>query len=188
MPIRTPCASTTEMLRRPVESALGALVAVEYLRPPKALQRFRQDIQAEAHIHAVTQPPSEPTTSVHVNDPHQVTEAPSHGDVGHVRGRNLVRAVDVEPVEQVGVDLVTRPGTALGSARRQVDGTQVHHAHRAQHALAVDREALLPQLVHQPAATQERPKQVNLVHDPHDLKVLGWYSHRLIVDAGAAHG
>jgi hypothetical protein len=69
---------------------------------------------------------------VGIHDGHQVEEAPGHGDVGDVGGPHLVDPVDLQPREQVGIDLVpwgwlAGVGTPVVSIpTRPLDGLQAH--------------------------------------------------------------
>ena len=79
-------------------------------------------------------PPFEATARVH--DGHQVEETPSHGYVGDVGGPHLVDPVDLQPPEQVRIDLM--PWVWLAGVGTPVDGLQAYQLHQPADPLAVD--------------------------------------------------
>src|SRR5690606_26549837 len=91
-------------------------------RLPITHQRLLKGVEAEARVHAVTKPPGEQPPAVHVDDADQVTEATRHGDVGDIRRPHLIRALDDESIQQVGVDPVPHAPAPPGGPRLRVDG------------------------------------------------------------------
>ena len=71
---------------------LGALVAVEHLRPAMEPQRIFQAIYTEQSLHAVADSPAQYTPRVPINDRHQIGKALAQPDVGDVRTPHLIRA------------------------------------------------------------------------------------------------
>ena len=87
---------------------LAALVGVEDLWPTLAQGLF-QSRNTEVYLQGVGQPPGQHVAAVPVHDGHQVEETPSHGYVGDVGGPHLVDPVDLQPPEQVWIDLSPNP-------------------------------------------------------------------------------
>ena len=89
-------------------------------RPAVAVQGFGQGLDAEPGIQGVGQPPGEHTARGPVHDGHQVQEAALDENVGDISRPDLIRPVDGEPLEKIGVHPVL--GMPGGGPRRLVDG------------------------------------------------------------------
>ena len=165
----------------------AALVRIEDLRPTVKLEGLVEGLHAEAAVRRVGKPPGEDPAAVGVHDRHQVREAGAHGDVRYVRHPHLIRAGDLHPTQQVGVDLVARPETRPRGPGLRVDRLDAHQPHQALHPLAVHHQAALRQLDDQLAAPQERQLQVDLVQGTHDLQRVGRQRPGLVVHRGARH-
>ena len=99
---------------------LAALVGIEDPRPAVAVQGFGQGLDAEACIQGVGQPLGEHTAGGPVHDGYQVQEAALDGDIGYVRGPDLIGPLDGESLEKIGINPVF--GMWSGGSRRLVDG------------------------------------------------------------------
>ena len=94
------------MLRRPVESALTALVRIEDIGRAVLDDRLLEGLDAEPHIHRDQQPPGQHLPAVPVDHGHQIDEAFGHRYVGDVRGPNLIGPRDGQGAQQARVDVV----------------------------------------------------------------------------------
>ena len=71
-----------------------------------------------------------------IKDRAQIDEAPAHWDVGRIHGPNLIRTIDGEVAQQVGIDAVRLVAPAgVGFA---VDGLDVELFHQRADMLAAD--------------------------------------------------
>ena len=68
----------------------------------------------------VGQPPGEHTAGSPVHDRYQVQEAALDGDIGDVRGPDLIGPFNGEPLEKIGIHPVL--GMPCGGPGRLVDG------------------------------------------------------------------
>ena len=100
---------------------------------------------------------------------YQVDKTFGHRNIRDVRCPDLVGSVDVQALEQVGIDLVPLPWSA--GVCLWVQGGDSHLLHQAPDALAVDVMAFLPQPIPNPTTAIEWPLQMHLVYTPHQLQV-----------------
>ena len=118
---------------------LAALVGVEYLRRAIALNGFLQSLDAETHIHAVGQTPTEYPAAVPVHNRHQIEKATLHGNISDVGAPHLIWPTNIQPSEQVGINFVSRvrsAGARFLINRRQADLTHQPADPFARHAIA----------------------------------------------------
>jgi hypothetical protein len=124
---------------------------IEDLGPAVGTERLFQTVHADSSIQGVGQTPGEHAARVPVDDGHQVGNTVRQEDVGDLRTPHLVRARDLDPAQQIGVNRVLRVGFARGGSRRHARETQ--DPHQSLHPLAIRRMALRLQKDHQaPAA------------------------------------
>ena len=104
MLIATPCLSSTPVKPTLVNWLPWSLLKMSGLPLPGQglLQRF----DAEVGFHRDRHPMRENPPAEHVDDRHQVDEAARHRDVGDVHRPHLIGRFDLQPAQQVGVDLV----------------------------------------------------------------------------------
>ena len=138
----------------------------------------------EVYLQGVGQPPGQHVAAVPVHDGHQVEETPSHGYVGDVGGPHLVDPVDLQPPEQVRIDLM--PWVWLAGVGTPVDGLQAYQLHQPADPLAVDLVSVISEPGSHPSGTVERCLQVLLVYEGHQLQVLGAGLGWQVVQRGAA--
>ena len=81
--------------------------------------------------------------AVPVHDGHQVQEALRHGDVGDVRGPDLVDPINLHSLQQIGKDPVSRRWFA--GVGTPVDGFQTHQPHQPSNPFSAHQIALLQQ-------------------------------------------
>ena len=140
---------------------LGALVGVEDLRPSVVARGVLQGVHAEIDGHGVRQAPGKDGAGVPVDDGDHVPPAALERDVRDVGGPDLVRSSDVQPSQQVGVDLVLRMRPARVWSRDK--GLESHHPHQALHALPVHVVTPPTKLQDDLPAAVERPLREDLV-------------------------
>src|SRR5918992_2554710 len=68
---------------------LGSLVGVEDLRLTIP-QGFFQNLNTEVHLQGIGQLPGQHIAAIPIHDGYQIQEASGHGEVGNVRGPDLV--------------------------------------------------------------------------------------------------
>ena len=149
--------SFIRVLRRPIESALDAAVAVvdeagAAHRLP-GMQRLLQGIEDEARFRAPRHPPADDAPGIGVDDEGDVDEARPGGDVGEVGDPEPVRRrnpeLAVHPVERTGSRLVADRGSHGFSSNNPL---QTHLAHQAGDRASRNRDPfaaeLAPDLAH----------------------------------------
>src|SRR5690606_30854610 len=146
---------TGEQADEGASGELRSLIGVEDLGLAVAVDGLLHGLDAEVCRERVADAPCEHLAAVPVHYCEQVHEATGHRDVGDVRRPDLVWLVDQEPSEQVREHGVMR--MAFGGVLAAIDGLDAHQAHQSPHALAIDRQTLLPQLIALSTATQLSP-------------------------------
>ena len=164
---------------------LRPLIGVEDLWLAVAAEGLLERLHTEIRLQAVGQPPGEHLAAVPVHDRHQIHKPAGHSHIGDVGGPHLVRVIDAQLPEQVGINpmLRMRPTRVwLG-----VDRLDAHYPHQPLDPLAVDPAALMPpEMTHHRAAAVEGSLQVLLIDQPHQLQILGIDRLRAIVERRAA--
>src|SRR5271170_1878836 len=123
-----------------VKAELAALVGIENPRRPMFRQSLFQRFDTEGRFHRdrdamAEHPPAEP-----VDDGGQVNETARHRDIGDVHRPNLVRPLDLQPAQQIGINLVPRRG--LRRVRLAVERLDSHAFHQRADMAAADLDAL----------------------------------------------
>ena len=144
---------------------LAALIGVEDLRNAATFQRICQRLRAEAGVQRVTQPPGQHPPARPVHHRHQVKEPTLHRNVGDVRAPRLIRALDRNSSQQIGIHAVLR--VRYGGPRFAVDRLQPQQTHQPPHPLPTYRHSLARQVTHHLTAAVERVIQVQLVDPAH---------------------
>jgi hypothetical protein len=148
---------------------LAALVSVKNLGLAELGQRLFHCIEAKRHLHRDRQAPRQHAAREPIHHGRQVDKAACHGNVGDVHRPNLVRPIDLQTTQQVGIDLVARPRSGrIGPPIQRLDA---HPPHQSGHQFSSDGNPLRPQHVAQHAAAGERIIQMQLVDPPHDRKL-----------------
>jgi hypothetical protein len=101
-----------EDLCESVAGKLGSLIRVEDLRFAVELHSLLEGLIAEIRVQGVGDAPGEDLAAVPIHDRHQIHKPTFHGNVGDISGPHLIRVIDGQVPEQVGVDPVLRMGTA----------------------------------------------------------------------------
>jgi hypothetical protein len=112
---------------------LATLIRFEDFRTAEPGQCLLQRRNAEPSVHRVRHAPGQHLAGCPVHDRHQVEEATTHGDVGHIGAPHVVRSLDRQFAQQLWIDPVLR--VRIARARPLVDRRQLHrpppvHAHR----------------------------------------------------------
>ena len=137
-----------------VAGKLGTLVRVEYLRGA-GMQRRLERVDAENAVHRVRQPPRQDMAAGPVHHGDEIKKA-IRRDIGDVR--RLVRPIDHQVAQQVGIHPVLRVGHA--GARLAVDDR--HQAHQPPHPVPPADHALATQMAHHLPTAVERIRKVQL--------------------------
>jgi hypothetical protein len=162
---------------------LATLVSIHDFRLAIFHDGLFQSVDAGIGRQAVRQAPSQHPAGGPVENGTQIDEAPAHRDVGRIHGPDLVRTVNAEIAQQVGIDamrLVAPTGVGLA-----VDGLDVELLHQRADMLAADFMAF--QLEH--VAKHPRPGkgmfQVQFINPSHQPKIGFGDWLRLVIDGGA---
>ncbi len=120
-----------------------------------------------------------------VHDRHQIHKPAGHSHIGDVGGPHLVRVIDAQVPEQVGVNPMLRMRPA--GVRLGIDRLDAHESHQPLDPLAVDPTALMPpEVTHHRTAAVEGSLQVLLVDLAHQLQILGADRNWCIIKRGPA--
>ena len=163
---------------------LRALIRVEDRGTAVEGEGFVEGRHAEVTGHGVGHPPGEHLSRVPVHDRDEVEEPLLERDVGDVRAPHVVRSIDAEVPQQVGVFRMVRVG--LGGRGLRSERAQTHELHESLDAFAVHLVApSAKDLGHHPRAVlgvgQVEP--VDLLHK-RQIQV-GLFVLRLVVVGGA---
>lgn len=142
-----------EQLREVGAGELAALVGVKDLRHSIAVNGHIHGIHAEIRRKGVGHPPRQHLSGIPIHDGHQIEEPPAHRNVGDVSYPNLVRPVDGEIPEQIGVDVA--PGGFLAGIGFPVEGLDARLGHEPADAIPAGPNALRSQQIMQHASTGE---------------------------------
>ena len=161
--------------------------ALGYRTPAEVYQHGQEERGAaaeEAGVHGVGELPGQHVPAVPVHDGHQVQEALRHGDVGDVRGPDLVDPINLHSLQQIGKDPVSRRWFA--GVGTPVDRFQTHQPHQPSNPFSAHQIALLQQPgLHLPGAV-EGGLQILTVHQGHQLQVFCPGRYRPVVHRGPA--
>ncbi len=136
---------------------------------PYLREGLLERLHAERGVHADRHPVRQHSPAGPVDDGAQIDPAAGHRDVRDVGGPDLVGAIDLEPAQQVRIDLVGRVLLArVGLAVQRLDA---HALHQRGHVPAPDVEALAVEHVAQHAAAGEGMRQVERVDALHQPQV-----------------
>ena len=163
---------------------LAPLVAVEDVRLAMPGQGLLQRFDAEVGFHRDRHPMRENPPAEHVDDRRQVDEAARQRDVGDVHRPHLIGPFDLQPAQQVGVDLVA--GRGFAGVRTAIDGCDPDALHQARHVAPADRDALPVQEVAQHPAARKRVAEMQFVEAAHGPQILGRGWPGFVVDGASA--
>ncbi len=136
----------------------ATLIGVEDLRATVAVNGFSHRIQTEVGGQRVGEPPGEYPARVPVDHGEQVEEAPAHRDGGDVGCPHLIRSLDREIAQEVGMDFI--PPLPTRGVGLPVERFDPHARPQGADVLASRREALGPQEIAQHAGAGERVLKV----------------------------
>ena len=162
---------------------LYSLIGIENFGNTHA-KRPLQGLETKAGIQGVRQTPGQDIAAEQIHDGYQIEKSPLHADIRDIRGPNLVRADNLESVEQIRIDPVLFPFAAgMGSGTQ---GHEPHLPHKPLYALVINRFTLLlsEPLRHFGDAVKRRPG-VLLVDESHEVFVVARVPTGLIVIAGS---
>jgi len=134
-------------------TTLAVLVAVEIAD----VQRFS----------SITDPLPILWTAVPVQDRHEINESLGETNVGDVGRPGLIRPVDRNSFQKIGIHLVVGPLDR--QSRLRIDRFKPHHPHQPPHPLGIDFIAHHPQAGRHPRHPVERALRELLVDQPHEL-------------------
>ena len=178
------CASRAYPVGERVAGKLGTLVRVEYLRGA-GMQRRLERVDAENAVHRVRQPPRQDMAAGPVHHGDEIKKAIRNRDIGDVSTPRLVRPIDHQVAQQVGIHPVLRVGHA--GARLAVDCLHRHQAHQPPHPVPPADHALATQMAHHLPTAVERIRKVQLVKPAHQCQVLRTLAQRRVVLRRPAH-
>jgi len=121
---------------------LAALVGVEDLRPAVSGQRLAHRLDAEPGVHGVGEPPGKDVTGRLVHNRDQIQKAALDRNIGDVGAPNLVRLLDCQSLEMIGINPVHRVRRA--GSRRLINGFQVHQAYQTANPVTADANVFAP--------------------------------------------
>ena len=139
------------------------LVRVEDLRSPIGSQRSIQSPKTKGSVAGIGQFPGENLSACPVHDDDQVQVPFGHGNVAEIGCPDLIRTVNGQVPEQVGVNLM--PWSRLARPTLRIDRKKPHLPHQPLDPFPVDPHPLPGQPLSNPAATQKGALQMELV-DP----------------------
>ena len=162
---------------------LAALVGIEDLRPAMTGQRVVERLDAKVRVQAVRQPPGQHMPARPIHDRHQVKEAAPHRDVADAGAPDMVRPLDRQTFEQIGVDPV--PGMRIAGAWRPVDRLKPHQAHQTTGPATADAHPLKAQMTNHLTGAVERMLQEQLIDAPHQRKALRAFALGRVIEPGS---
>ena len=112
----------------PGAGKLTALIGVEDLWFPEAVQGLFQGLDTEVRLHGVGQPPGQHFPSRPVHDRHEIQETPPHRNVGDVGAPDMIGSGNLQILQQVGIGRMVRMG--ITGPRLLVNGRQPHLRHQ----------------------------------------------------------
>ena len=147
-------------------------------------QRLVERVCAEARIQGVRQTPSQHMPAGPVHDRRQVKKAAPHRDVGDVGAPDMVRPLDHQASEQIGVDPVL--GMRIAGARRPIDRLKPHQAHQTTGPATTEAHALAAQMTDHLTGAVERILQEQLINAPHQRQGLRALALGRVIERGAS--
>ena len=175
---------TFQLASKTASRKLDALVSVEDVGSP-AVQSLPEGIETKEAIQSIGQLPGQHIARLPIHHGDQIHKPVRHRYVGNVGRPNLVRSLNLEPTQQIGVFLVLLIWN--GGPWAWIDGLQTHFPHQTGHPLRVDLDAepFAEPDRHFPIAIK-RGSRVFLVNPVHQLHVEGAFFGRLPIVAGPA--
>ncbi len=170
------------LLKHADESRAGeltALIGVHDFRRTVLQKGFLQRLDTRISRQRVGQPLSQNTTRRPIQNSGQIDESALHRDVRRIHGPDLIRAIDGEVAQEVGVDPMRLiPPAGVGFA---VEGFNTPLLHQRADVFASDRDLFQPEHAAQHARPGKRMLQMQLVDLPHQLKIAFRHWLRLVI-------
>jgi len=141
--------------------------------------------QAERDVHRVRQPPRKHRARRPVDDRHQIEKAAPDRNVRDVGRPDVVRALDRQIAQEIGIDPVARHGFAR--SRLRPERGDPHQAHQSLHALAIHGRAFGAQHCRHSARTEKGPRREQFVDPAHQRAVVVIGRLARPIDARARH-
>lgn len=147
---------------------MRSLAGVENVGRAVEGERLFESGDAEVARHGVGQSPRQDLARVPVHDRQQMPESFFEGHVGDVRRPHLIRSIDHDVAQPVGVDRMSPVGQRrLGLGRQASDP---HESHQALDPLTIDRNARAPQDPHHHARPVLGVGEVEPVNHCHEAR------------------
>ncbi len=143
------------------------------------MDRFVQRINAEAGLQSVGDAPGQHLTCMPIYNGHQIQEPAPHRQIGDVRTPDLIRPLNSQPSQKIGIDLVPLGG--LAGVRFLVDRHEAHQSHQAADAFLIDNVAFVAQMSGHLANTKERRFQKLFIDHTHQIEVQFCLTLRLVI-------
>ncbi len=117
---------------------LTALIAIEDLGAPVG-ECLLKGLETEGGVLGIRHHPRHDVAAIPIQNGHEKQKAPVHRDIGHVGAPHLIRVVNHEIPQQIGIDRMSRMRSAHVRARSHT--CQAHEPHKSLDALAIHRIA-----------------------------------------------
>lgn len=157
-------ARSLQSLSKEMGGKLSALVAVKDLGLSD-LQSVFQGVETELDIHSIRDLPGQDIAAEPIHNGYQVDEALGQGDIGDIRGPNLIGSSNDVILQEIGVSpgIVTGP-TQIGFG---IDRHQAHFPHQSPDSFGIDPVALEPEPSRHPSYPVKRSWSELLINELH---------------------
>jgi len=161
---------------------LTSLVRLEDLRlrdPEGILQR----LDTKLLLQRDRKSPGQDIAAVPVHHGHEIDEPMSQTDVGDVGGPGLIRMIDRNPFQKIGIDLMV--GAREAGTRLRINRLQAHLPHQTADPLRIDRISPRPQPRRHLRHPVKRRFRKLLVDPVHQHQVVGVIPPRFVIQRRA---
>jgi len=156
-----------------------AVIRVEHLRVSILRDRLPHRVEAEVRGQRIREPPRQHSATRPAQDGEAIHEAPTQGNVGDIRRPDVVRANNVQPAQEIGVDPMGR--MALSGAGVAIHGGDPHALHEAGHTPPPNGRAVLSEESAQHPGPGKGILEMQLVNPAHQDQLGIGHGRRLIV-------
>ena len=157
---------------------LASLVRIKDLRlrdPEGVLQR----LDTKLLLQRDRKSPGQDIATVPVHHDHEVDEPMSQTDVGDVGGPGLIRMIDRNPFQKIGIDLMV--GTREAGAGLRINRLQPHQPHQTADPLRIDRISPRPQPRRHLRHPVKRRFRKLLIDPVHQHQIVGVIPLRFVI-------